>query len=227
MKSEKSGFAGFSLLLPGGLQGRKLRPRLKISYRVILNLTFSVTVQTGRKIPLTFPLIDQYLSINRSRGSGLVAVRSRQGASSMGEELSASRSTPRWRGPCGLVRKRLIRRLQGWIRPRGSYSGTERRELPQAAVEVSLGAATRWRWRPFLLARSCWSWEVGLGSTFCSRPTGWGPGKMAYGLDMTDEMLELARENRQKAGVENADPDGRGTIAAPRRRPLRSLQRGD
>jgi ubiquinone/menaquinone biosynthesis C-methylase UbiE len=27
---------------------------------------------------------------------------------------------------------------------------------------------------------------------------------MAYGLDMTDEMLELARSNRAEAGVENA-----------------------
>jgi SAM-dependent methyltransferase len=31
------------------------------------------------------------------------------------------------------------------------------------------------------------------------------PGGKAYGLDMTDEMLELARENRRKAGVENAE----------------------
>ena len=27
----------------------------------------------------------------------------------------------------------------------------------------------------------------------------------AYGLDMTDEMLALARENQQKAGVTNVD----------------------
>jgi arsenite methyltransferase len=31
------------------------------------------------------------------------------------------------------------------------------------------------------------------------------PGGVAYGLDMTDEMLELARENQRKAGVENAE----------------------
>jgi SAM-dependent methyltransferase len=30
------------------------------------------------------------------------------------------------------------------------------------------------------------------------------PGGMAYGLDMTDEMLELARRNRAEAGIENA-----------------------
>jgi hypothetical protein len=55
MKTEKPGFAGFSLLLPGVLQGYKSRPRLKISYRVILNLTFNVTEQAGWEIPAAFP----------------------------------------------------------------------------------------------------------------------------------------------------------------------------
>ena len=32
-----------------------------------------------------------------------------------------------------------------------------------------------------------------------------GPGGKAYGLDMTDEMLALARENQKKAGVENVE----------------------
>jgi ubiquinone/menaquinone biosynthesis C-methylase UbiE len=32
-----------------------------------------------------------------------------------------------------------------------------------------------------------------------------GPGGKAYGLDMTDEMLALARENQRKAGVENVE----------------------
>src|SRR5215217_3793030 len=31
------------------------------------------------------------------------------------------------------------------------------------------------------------------------------PGGKAYGLDMTDEMLNLARENQRKAGVENVE----------------------
>jgi arsenite methyltransferase len=31
------------------------------------------------------------------------------------------------------------------------------------------------------------------------------PGGKAYGLDMTEEMLELARRNRREAGVENAE----------------------
>ena len=32
-----------------------------------------------------------------------------------------------------------------------------------------------------------------------------GPGGKAYGLDMTDEMLELARENQRKAGARNVE----------------------
>ena len=32
-----------------------------------------------------------------------------------------------------------------------------------------------------------------------------GPAGNAYGLDMTDEMLALARENQRRAGVENAE----------------------
>ena len=38
-----------------------------------------------------------------------------------------------------------------------------------------------------------------------------GPAGKAYGLDMTDEMLELARRNQQEAGVDNAE-FLRGTI---------------
>ena len=38
----------------------------------------------------------------------------------------------------------------------------------------------------------------------CSRRGAWARGK-AYGLDMTDEMLALARENQQKAGVDNVE----------------------
>ena len=32
-----------------------------------------------------------------------------------------------------------------------------------------------------------------------------GPSGTAYGLDMTDEMLALANENKQKSGLENVE----------------------
>ncbi len=87
----------------------------------------------------------------------------------------------------------------------GSYSEVEKRELPQAAVEASLGCGN-----PVALA------TLSPGEVVLDLGSGGGidvllsagrvsPGGKAYGLDMTDEMLELARENRRKAGVENAE----------------------
>ncbi len=87
----------------------------------------------------------------------------------------------------------------------GSYSGTEKQELPQAAVEASLGCGN-----PVALA------TLSPGEVVLDLGSGGGidvllsarrvsPGGRAYGLDMTDEMLELARENKRKAGVENVE----------------------
>jgi arsenite methyltransferase len=87
----------------------------------------------------------------------------------------------------------------------GSYSEGERRELPQTAVEASLGCGN-----PVALA------TLSPGEVVLDLGSGGGidvllsarrvsPGGKAYGLDMTDEMLELARENKRKAGVENAE----------------------
>jgi arsenite methyltransferase len=87
----------------------------------------------------------------------------------------------------------------------GSYSEVEKRELPQAAVKASLGCGN-----PVALA------TLSPGEVVLDLGSGGGidvllsarrvsPGGRAYGLDMTDEMLELARENRRKAGVENAE----------------------
>jgi arsenite methyltransferase len=87
----------------------------------------------------------------------------------------------------------------------GSYSEGEKRELPQAALEASLGCGN-----PVALA------TLSPGEVVLDLGSGGGidvllsarrvaPGGKAYGLDMTDEMLELACENKRKAGVENAE----------------------
>jgi SAM-dependent methyltransferase len=87
----------------------------------------------------------------------------------------------------------------------GSYSQGEKEELPQAALDASLGCGN-----PVALA------TLSPGEVVLDLGSGGGidvllsarrvaPGGKAYGLDMTDEMLELARENRRKAGVENAE----------------------
>jgi arsenite methyltransferase len=88
---------------------------------------------------------------------------------------------------------------------RGSYSEGEKRDLPQAAVEASLGCGN-----PVALA------TLSPGEVVLDLGSGGGidvllsarrvsPGGRAYGLDITDEMLELARENKRKAGVENVE----------------------
>ncbi len=88
---------------------------------------------------------------------------------------------------------------------RGSYSDSEREELPVLAAEVSLGCGN-----PVALA------DLSPGEIVLDLGSGGGidvllsarwvaPGGKAYGLDMTDEMLELARRNREEAGVENAE----------------------
>lgn len=87
----------------------------------------------------------------------------------------------------------------------GSYSEAERDELPQLAAEASLGCGN-----PVALA------TLSAGEVVLDLGSGGGidvllsarrvsPGGKAYGLDMTDEMLELARRNQAEAGIENAE----------------------
>lgn len=88
---------------------------------------------------------------------------------------------------------------------RGSYSEAERAELPGLAAEASLGCGN-----PVALA------ELSAGEVVLDLGSGGGidvllsarrvaPGGKAYGLDMTDEMLELARKNQAEARVRNAE----------------------
>jgi SAM-dependent methyltransferase len=85
------------------------------------------------------------------------------------------------------------------------YSAAETALLPPDAVLASLGCGN-----PTALA------ELREGETVLDLGSGGGidvllsarrvgPSGKAYGLDMTDEMLALARENQRKAGVENVE----------------------
>jgi arsenite methyltransferase len=85
------------------------------------------------------------------------------------------------------------------------YDSTQTSQIPEAAVRASLGCGN-----PTLLA------QLKEGETVLDLGSGGGidvllsaqrvgPGGKAYGLDMTDEMLALARENQRKAGVENVE----------------------
>jgi arsenite methyltransferase len=83
--------------------------------------------------------------------------------------------------------------------------GSETAGLPEEAMLASLGCGN-----PTLLA------QLNEGETVLDLGSGGGidvllsarrvgPTGKAYGLDMTDEMLALANENKKKAGVENVE----------------------
>jgi arsenite methyltransferase len=85
------------------------------------------------------------------------------------------------------------------------YDQLQKNELPEAAVLASLGCGN-----PTALA------ELKAGEVVLDLGSGGGidvllsakrvsPGGKAYGLDMTDEMLALARDNQKKAGVQNVE----------------------
>ena len=85
------------------------------------------------------------------------------------------------------------------------YSAGETEDLPEAAVLASRGCGN-----PTALA------ELSAGEVVLDLGSGGGidvllsarrvgPTGMAYGLDTTDEMLALARENRVRAGVTNVE----------------------
>jgi SAM-dependent methyltransferase len=85
------------------------------------------------------------------------------------------------------------------------YDSTQAGELPEAALKASLGCGN-----PTMLA------ALNPGETVLDLGSGGGidvllsarrvgPSGKAYGLDMTDEMLALANENKRSAGVENVE----------------------
>jgi len=88
---------------------------------------------------------------------------------------------------------------------RNLYNEAEKSALPGEAVAASLGCGN-----PTALA------ELQPGETVLDLGSGGGidvllsarrvgPNGKAYGLDMTDEMLALARENQKKAGAQNVE----------------------
>ncbi len=85
------------------------------------------------------------------------------------------------------------------------YDANQAGQIPEEAIKASLGCGN-----PTALAK------LNSGETVLDLGSGGGidvllsarrvgPSGKAYGLDMTDEMLALARENQRKAGVENVE----------------------
>ena len=84
------------------------------------------------------------------------------------------------------------------------YAADERGELPEAAVLASLGCGNPLAVAELREGEVVLDLGSGGGIDVLLSAKRVGPSGVAYGLDMTDEMLELARRNAAAAGVENA-----------------------
>jgi ubiquinone/menaquinone biosynthesis C-methylase UbiE len=88
---------------------------------------------------------------------------------------------------------------------RGLYSIDETSELPAEAILASLGCGNPTALADLRPGEVVLDLGSGGGIDVLLSARRVGPTGKAYGLDMTDEMLALARENQRKAGVENVE----------------------
>jgi arsenite methyltransferase len=86
----------------------------------------------------------------------------------------------------------------------GGY-GSEREELPDTATMASLGCGNPTAVVELREGETVLDLGSGGGIDVLLSARRVGPSGEAYGFDMTDEMLALARENQAKAGVENVE----------------------
>jgi len=85
------------------------------------------------------------------------------------------------------------------------YSQAETAGLPQEALLASLGCGNPTALTEIREGEVVLDLGSGGGIDVLLSARRVGPTGKAYGLDMTDEMLELACENQRKAGVENVE----------------------
>lgn len=86
----------------------------------------------------------------------------------------------------------------------GLYNAEQRGELPNAAVLASLGCGNPTAVAELREGETVLDLGSGGGIDVILSAKRVGPAGVAYGLDMTDEMLALARKNAAEAGVSNA-----------------------
>lgn len=85
------------------------------------------------------------------------------------------------------------------------YDETEKASLPHEAVAASLGCGNPTALAKLQPGEIVLDLGSGGGIDVILSAKRVGPTGKAYGLDMTDEMLALARENQRKAGIENVE----------------------
>jgi ubiquinone/menaquinone biosynthesis C-methylase UbiE len=88
---------------------------------------------------------------------------------------------------------------------RNLYDDAEKAALPDKAVAASLGCGNPTALAKLQPGEIVLDLGSGGGIDVILSAKRVGPTGMAYGLDTTDEMLALARENQKKAGIENVE----------------------
>ena len=85
------------------------------------------------------------------------------------------------------------------------YDETQTASLPEKAVAASLGCGNPTALAKLQPGEIVLDLGSGGGIDVLLSAKRVGPSGKAYGLDMTDEMLALARENQKKSGLENVE----------------------
>jgi arsenite methyltransferase len=85
------------------------------------------------------------------------------------------------------------------------YDAAQKGALPDTAVLASLGCGNPTALAQLAAGETVLDLGSGGGIDVLLSAKRVGPTGKAYGLDMTDDMLALARENQRKAGVDNVE----------------------
>lgn len=85
------------------------------------------------------------------------------------------------------------------------YDEAQAGQIPDAALKASLGCGNPTALAKLNPGEAVLDLGSGGGIDVLLSARRVGPSGKAYGLDMTDDMLALARENQRKAGVENVE----------------------
>src|SRR5712672_2130092 len=85
------------------------------------------------------------------------------------------------------------------------YDAREKEQIPGEALEASLGCGNPTALAKLQQGEGVLDLGSGGGIDVLLSAKRVGPTGKAYGLDMTDEMLALANENKRKAGAENVE----------------------
>jgi arsenite methyltransferase len=122
-------------------------------------------------------------------------VRARYAAAASGECSRSDADTC-----CGAA---VITEEQSALFGQSLYGKDERDALPDSAVLASLGCGNPLAIAELHEGESVLDLGSGGGIDVLLSARRVGPSGIAYGLDMTDEMLELARSNQARAGITN------------------------